>query len=150
MGQNAVPVIGYGLFDDASEWSPDRVKQYKQRGFVAIYMPCTLYNQLAAMNPTTVGLSTRQIRKYTAMNGYPATNITNIYNKPLLRKIEDFATDIQMYALLDLGALICLNSRPQVYHLCIKNALPISAMRFFIYLLTYTTNSALLKQYLLY
>lgn len=94
MGQNAAPVIGYGLFDDATEWSPDRVKQYKQRGFVAIYMPVALYNQLATMNPTTLGLTPRQRRKYTASNGYPATNITNIYDKPLLRKLEDFSTDV--------------------------------------------------------
>lgn len=82
MGQNAAPVIGYGLFDDETEWSPDRVKQYKQRGFVAIYMPVTLYDQLAAKNPTTLGLPPRQLRKYTASNGYPATNINNIYDKP--------------------------------------------------------------------
>lgn len=94
-GQNAAPVIGFGLFDDSSEWSPDRVKQYKQRGFIAIYMPNTLYNTLAAMVPTTPGLARRLIRKYSPANGYPATNIKNIYDRPLLRKLEDFSTDIE-------------------------------------------------------
>ena len=93
-GQNAAPVVGYGLFDDPSEWSPDRVKQYKQRGFIAIYMPNTLYNTLAAMTPQAHGLSPRLIRKYSPTNGYPATNIKNIYDRPLLRKLEDFDDDI--------------------------------------------------------
>lgn len=93
-GQNAAPVVGYGLFDDPSEWSPDRVKQYKQRGFVAIYMPKTLYDTLAAMIPSTPGLSKRLIKKYAPANGYPATDIKNIYDQPLLRKIEDFHTDV--------------------------------------------------------
>ena len=93
-GQNAAPVVGYGLFDDPSEWSPDRVKQYKQRGFIAIYMPNTLYNALDAMTPQTPGLSSRLIRKYSPANGYPATNIKNIYDRPLLRKLEDFDDDI--------------------------------------------------------
>lgn len=93
-GQNAAPVVGYGLFDDPSEWSPDRVKQYKQRGFVAIYMPKDLYNTLDAMTPKTPGLTPRLIRKYSAANGYPATNIKNIYDRPLLRKLEEFDDDI--------------------------------------------------------
>ncbi len=93
-GQNAAPVIGYGLFKDSSEWSPGRVKQYKQRGFIAIYMPRPLYDELAAMIPTTPGLSQQQIKRYSPEKGYPATNITNIYDRPFLRKIEDFGTDI--------------------------------------------------------
>lgn len=94
-GQNAAPVVGYGLFDDPSEWSPDRARQYKQRGFIAIYMPNTIYNALAAMTPNAQGLTTRQRNRYTAANGYPATAITNIYDRPLLRKLEDFVIDIQ-------------------------------------------------------
>lgn len=82
-GQNAAPVIGYGLFDDEKEWSPDRVKQYKHRGFIAIYMPKTLYEQL------------EQKRNSRRRTGYPATNITNIYDNPLLRKIEDFPKDLK-------------------------------------------------------
>lgn len=93
-GQNAAPVVGYGLFDDPTEWSPDRVKQYKQRGFIAIYMPKYLYDTLNAMTSTTPGLTPRLVRKYSAANGYPATNIKNIYDRPLLRKLEDFDNDI--------------------------------------------------------
>lgn len=93
-GQNAAPVVGYGLFDDENEWTPDRVKQYRQRGFIAIYMPNALYDTLAAMVPTTPGLSSRLRRKYSRSNGYPATEIPNIYDRPLLRKIEDFASDV--------------------------------------------------------
>lgn len=94
-GQNAAPVIGYGLFDDSAEWSPERVKQYKQRGFIAIYMPKNLYDELALMTESTPGLEPRKARKYTAEHGYPATEIKNIYDKPLLRRIEDFADDIK-------------------------------------------------------
>jgi hypothetical protein len=49
---------------------------------------------LAAMNPSTPGLTKRLIKKYAKVNGYPATEILNIYDRPLIRKIEDFATDI--------------------------------------------------------
>ena len=94
-GQNTAPVIGYGLFQKPNEWSPERVKQYKQRGFIAIYMPNTLYDDLAAMIPSTPGLSKRKKKQYAPENGYPATNITNIYDRPLLRKIEDFGNDIE-------------------------------------------------------
>lgn len=93
-GQNAAPVVGYGLFDDPTEWSPDRVKQYKQRGFVAIYMPKSLYNTLASMSSEAPNLTARLARKYSSEKGYPATNIKNIYDRPLLRKLEDFDDDI--------------------------------------------------------
>ena len=78
-GQGAAPVIGYGLFKDESEWSPVRVHQYRHRGFVAIYMPSALY----------VALSTK------TGSGYPATAIKNIYERPLLRDIKNFADDIR-------------------------------------------------------
>ena len=55
-GQNAAPVVGYGLFDDPKEWTPDRVKQYRQRGFIAIYMPRTLYDTLADMDASKPGI----------------------------------------------------------------------------------------------
>ena len=57
-------------------------------------MPNTLYDALDAMTPQTLGLSPRLIRKYSPTNGYPATNIKNIYDRPLLRKLEDFDDDI--------------------------------------------------------
>lgn len=85
MGQNAAPVIGYGLFDDPSEWSTERVKQYKQRGFIAIYMPKKLYDTLG--------------KQHTSSQGYSAAEIKNIYDQPLLRKIEDFANDISRVCL---------------------------------------------------
>lgn len=78
-GQGAAPVIGFGLFKDEREWSPVRVEQYRHRGFVAIYMPSDLYNALAAKTG----------------RDFPATNIKNIYNQPLLRDIKNFATDIE-------------------------------------------------------
>lgn len=77
-GQGAAPIIGYGLFQDETEWSPVRVHQYRHRGFVAIYMPTALYNILNAKTG----------------RGYPATDILNIYNKPLLRDMANFADDI--------------------------------------------------------
>jgi hypothetical protein len=92
-GQNAAPVIGYGLFDDPKEWSPDRVKQYKQRGFIAIYMPKDLYKKIDDMSPANAK-TPYQRRKWTSAHGYPATNIKNIYEHPLLRKLEDFTVDL--------------------------------------------------------
>lgn len=77
-GQGAAPIIGYGLFKDEGEWSPKRVHQYRHRGFVAVYMPTALYTALSQK----VG------------RGYPATDILNIYNRPLLRDINDFANDL--------------------------------------------------------
>lgn len=92
-GQNAAPVIGYGLFDDAKEWSPNRVKQYKQRGFIAIYLPKSLYDTLDGMVSTNTAYTQNQRNRF-ASNGYPSTKILNIYDKPLLRKIEDFTSDL--------------------------------------------------------
>lgn len=77
-GQGAAPIIGYGLFKDESEWSPKRVHQYRHRGFIAVYMPTDLYTALSQK----VG------------RGHPATSILNIYNRPLLRDINNFANDI--------------------------------------------------------
>lgn len=92
-GQNAAPVIGYGLFNDKREWSMSRVKQYKQRGFVAIYLPNALYNTLDAMTPNNTAYTKRQRSRF-ASQGYPATKVLNIYDKPLLRKLEDFSNDL--------------------------------------------------------
>ncbi|CAG5081436.1 hypothetical protein [Parvicella tangerina] len=46
-GNNLSPTIGWGLFNDPDEWTLDRVKSYLYRSFVAIYMPISLYTQLA-------------------------------------------------------------------------------------------------------
>lgn len=72
-GQFTAPVIGYGLFDKKSEWSESRTKQYKQRGFIAIYIPRDLYDKLSKS----------------------AKDVKNIYDNPLLRIIDDFADDIK-------------------------------------------------------
>lgn len=57
-------------------------------------MPKSLYDTLAAMTALTPGLPPRLTRKYSTSNGYPATSIKNIYDRPLLRKLEDFDDDI--------------------------------------------------------
>ena len=71
-GQQAAPVIGYGLFDKKSEWSIGRVRQYLQRGFVAIYMPNKLLSKLST----------------------ESKNIKNAYNRPFLRDISAFSDDL--------------------------------------------------------
>jgi hypothetical protein len=38
-GSTLVPTIGFGLFDDPTEFSPARLVSYRMRGFLAIYMP---------------------------------------------------------------------------------------------------------------
>jgi hypothetical protein len=78
-GQMAAPVVGYGLFKDIKEWNPSRVSQYKHRGFVAIYLPPELYNDLSRKTG----------------RGHPVTNVKNIYDKPLLREITNFSRDLQ-------------------------------------------------------
>lgn len=93
-GQLAAPVIGYGLFDSTKEWSPNRVKQYKQRGFLAIYMPKKLYTELSLLNETNPNLSQKERKKYSSTKGYPVTEIKNIYERPLIRVLNDFADDI--------------------------------------------------------
>lgn len=94
MGQNAAPVVGWGLFEKLNEWSPSRVKQYKQRGFLAIYMPEMLYNELLEQDENNPALTPREKKKYPSAKGYPVTKIVNIYDRPLIRKINDFADDI--------------------------------------------------------
>lgn len=78
-GQGAAPVIGYGLFRDSSEWNPSRVNQYKHRSFIAIYMPLDLYNCLASLPGA----------------GHPVTSIMNLYERPFIRNIADFASDVR-------------------------------------------------------
>lgn len=38
-GSTLVPTIGFGLFDDPTEFSAERLVSYRMRGFLAIYMP---------------------------------------------------------------------------------------------------------------
>ena len=71
-GSLLTPTIGWGLFDDATEWSEDRCKSYLYRGFVAIYMPAAT---LAQVSP-------------------PAQNIRNINGNFLLRDMANFSVDL--------------------------------------------------------
>lgn len=71
-GSLLTPTIGWGLFDDVDEWSPERTKSYLYRGFIAIYMPA---NTLAKLQT--------QSRK-----------ITNINGNAFLRNLTTFPTDI--------------------------------------------------------
>lgn len=45
-GSQLVPTIGFGLFDDSSEFSVARLTSYRLRGFLAIYMPQSTLDQL--------------------------------------------------------------------------------------------------------
>lgn len=71
-GQQAAPVVGYGLFIDESEWTFGRIRQYLQRGFVAIYMPADLLARLTS----------------------ESRNVKNTYERPFLRDIASFANDL--------------------------------------------------------
>lgn len=73
LGSALVPTIGYGWFKDAKEFdNVERLGAYKLRGFSSIYMPSNTYQELH-----------REPRDYQNING-------NL----LLRKIEDFPSDV--------------------------------------------------------
>jgi hypothetical protein len=72
-GNLLTPTIGWGLFDDAGEWSECRVRSYVSRSFVAIYMPEKTLPKLPS--------GSRLVRNF---NG-----------KPLLRPVIKFATDLR-------------------------------------------------------
>lgn len=71
-GSLLTPTIGWGLFNDVSEWSAKRSASYLYRGFVAIYMPATTLCRIAS----------------------PARAITNINGRPLLRDLVDFPSNL--------------------------------------------------------
>lgn len=66
------PTVGWGLMDDANEWTEARTRVYLFRSFIAIYLPTTLFNNISQA----------------------AKNINNINGKPLLRKVDDFMDDL--------------------------------------------------------
>jgi hypothetical protein len=66
------PTVGWGLFDDASEWTEQRTKTYLFRSFIAIYMPSNLYN--------IISLASK--------------NIHNINGKLFLRSMDEFPRDL--------------------------------------------------------
>jgi len=69
------PTIGWGVFDDPSEWSENRVKSYVFSGFSAIYMPLgTLRDCLKS-----------------------ARSISNPNGNPLLRAGSDFADHLKTW-----------------------------------------------------
>lgn len=66
------PTVGWGLFDDANEWTKPRIKGYLFRAFIAIYMPSALLNRLPQAS----------------------RNIKNLNGQPFLRSVDTFATDL--------------------------------------------------------
>lgn len=72
-GSQLVPTIGYGLFDDANEFSADRLISYRMRGFLALYMP----------TPTIAKLN------------QAALDFKNWNGSSLIRSIEEFPLDIE-------------------------------------------------------
>jgi len=71
-GNYLSPTIGFGLFNDSSEFKFNRVAKYPFRAFIAIYMPIDTYEQLEA----------------------DVQSLKNINNRPFIRKIEDFPRDL--------------------------------------------------------
>ncbi|MHA2219982.1 MAG: hypothetical protein ACXACY_29170 [Candidatus Hodarchaeales archaeon] len=67
------PTVGWGLFDDPSEWGKDRVISYLHRAFIAIYLPKTTLRRIPRSS----------------------RNIKNINGKPFLRKLDNFMSDIK-------------------------------------------------------
>lgn len=66
------PTVGWGLMNDAREWTTERTRVYLFRCFIAIYLPNTTYRSI------TRG----------------AKLVHNINGKPLIRKIDDFTRDL--------------------------------------------------------
>ena len=72
-GTQYAPTVGWGRFDDPSEFSANRLEAYVFRGFLAIYMPAATAELLDS----------------------PAKSVVNIHKHKLVRHIEDFGTDIE-------------------------------------------------------
>ncbi|HRJ51906.1 MAG TPA: hypothetical protein PLE99_03990 [Candidatus Thiothrix moscowensis] len=72
-GSLLTPTIGWGLFDDPSEWSEVRTRAYLYRGFIAIYMPQRTL-EVVSRNSITV---------------------KNINDRALLRSLADFPSDLE-------------------------------------------------------
>jgi hypothetical protein len=83
-GSQLVPTIGYGLFDDSSEFSYDRLVSYRMRGFLAIYMPKYTFDSLQENS-----------KKFKNWNG-----------TKLVRTVEEFPGDLSgSLKKVELGAL---------------------------------------------
>ncbi|MFP3976652.1 hypothetical protein [Marinobacter sp. KMM 10035] len=72
-GSILTPTLGWGLFDDPGEWGLERCNSYLYRGFLAIYMPRNLLNQL--------GSEQREIKNFNGTR--------------LLRDLQKFPSDVQ-------------------------------------------------------
>jgi hypothetical protein len=72
-GSLLTPTIGWGLFNDPSEWSADRTASYLYRGFVAIYMPADTLARVPVK----------------------ARNVANINGIPLLRDLLTFPGNVR-------------------------------------------------------
>ena len=66
------PTVGWGLFDDRSEWTESRTRLYLFRSFIAIYLPRSLYQ--------SIPISSRRVN--------------NINGKPFLRTVNRFMDDL--------------------------------------------------------
>lgn len=80
-GSLLAPTIGWGLFEDPKEWSANRLQSYLYRGFVAIYMPSSTFDDLLP----------------------DAGSVENINGNRLLRKLHEFPGD--------LGKATCLKGK---------------------------------------
>lgn len=72
-GSQLVPTIGFGLFDDPSEFSAKRLISYRMRGFLCIYMPKGTWSG-----------TKKQAQEFLNWNG-----------SKLLRPLEQFPSDLE-------------------------------------------------------
>ena len=72
-GSLLTPTIGWGLFNDPSEWGAERCASYLYRGFSSIYMPAYLLERLPSNSLA----------------------VKNINGKPLLRNYLSFPRDLE-------------------------------------------------------
>lgn len=72
-GNILAPMLGWGLFKDPTEFTPDRLRQYKFKAFFAIYVPDSFYPEL----------------------GEEARKVQNQNGNAFLRRHNDLLTDIK-------------------------------------------------------
>lgn len=72
-GSLLAPTLGWGRFDDETEFSIDRLDAYLFRGFLSIYLPDSTLNKVT----------------------WSARHQKNFFGKPFLRSINDFGLDLE-------------------------------------------------------
>lgn len=78
---NSIEGIGFGFFDQASEFSSKRrIQLFKRMGFSAIYMPQATLDEIAVR---------------IANRGEQIGNVQNIYGSALYRSLTDFGEDMR-------------------------------------------------------